>query len=145
MKYLVIPLLALVVLGALLATGCQDLKSPLEDRDWVLASYQEPGGTVHDALPDVSVTARFDSQKGQVSGSGGCNTYTGDFTVDKLSLTIANMAWTERACLEPERNQQETTFLSALAKADSFRVGHNTLTITGGGWQLDFTEATPAP
>jgi heat shock protein HslJ len=145
MKYLVMPLLAFAVLAVMLATGCQDLKSPLEDRDWVLVSYQELNGTVHDALPGVPVTARFDSEKGQVGGSGGCNSYGGEYTVDKLELTIRNMAWTERACLEPERNAQETAFFTALQKAEGFRVGHNTLTITGRGWELNFDEATPAP
>jgi len=145
MKYLVMPLLVVAVLVALLVTGCQDVKSPIEDRDWVLASYQEPNGTMHDALPGVPVTARFDSEKGHVSGSGGCNSYGGEYTVDKLTLTIGNMAWTERACLEPERKAQETNFLTALQKAEEFRVGHNTLTISGSGWELNFNEATPAP
>ena len=144
MKYLVMTLLAVTVLAALIATGCQDLKSPIEDRVWVLSGYTSPDASHHNAVAGTEVTALFDSKKGTVSGSGGCNSYGGEYTVDKLKLTITNMAWTERACLEPERNTQETAFFTALAAATEFRVGSRTLTIEGGGWTLDFDEK-PVP
>jgi heat shock protein HslJ len=144
MKKRLIPLLLLVAVAALLAAGCQDLKSPLVDRAWVLASYRGPDAVIHDALPGVDVTATFDGQTGKVGGSGGCNSYSADFHVDKLTLTIDMLQATERACLEPERNAQETAFFSALGQAQEFRVGHNVLTITGGGWDLEFNEKTTA-
>ena len=39
-----------------------------------------------DMLPDVEVTALFED--GKVSGSDGCNNYSGAYTVDGTSLTV---------------------------------------------------------
>jgi heat shock protein HslJ len=142
MKYVVAPLLAVIVLAGLLLAGCQNLKSPLEDRTWVLTSYHGLTGGTHEALAGTEVTATFDSQTDTVSGSGGCNSYGADYTLDKLTLTIEHLFRTEMACLDDAVNEQEHAFFQALEKAREFRLGRDSLTITGGGWQLDFIEKT---
>jgi heat shock protein HslJ len=142
MKYLAIVLLALVVAGALLASGCQPLKSPLVDRSWVLSSWRGADGVIHDAVSGATVTAVFDSKTGQVTGSGGVNSYGGAFHVDHLNVTVDSLIHTEMASTNAALNEQESTYFNALQKAETFLVGPHTLTITGGGWQLDFTEKT---
>jgi len=139
---LVLPLLVLMVAAGLLASGCQTVKSPLVDRTWVLTSYNGPDNVPHDAAAGATVNATFDSTTGQVTGSGGCNSYGGAFHVDRLNVTVDSIVHTERACLDPALNTQETNFFTALQAAQEFRVGHETLTITGGGWELDFKEKT---
>ncbi len=143
-SYVVLPLLVLMIVAGVLASGCQTVKSPLVDRTWVLTSWRGTDGAAHDALASVNVTARFDSQTGQVTGTGGVNSYGGAFHVDHLNLTVDSIVHTEMASLDQAVNQQENDFFRALQAAQEFRVGHETLTITGGGWELDFQEmATP--
>ncbi|GAI10618.1 unnamed protein product, partial [marine sediment metagenome] len=86
----------------------------------------------------------FDSAKGEVSGSAGCNTYFAGYEVRGSKLSIFEMAFTEMACVSPEGvMEQEQEFLTILANAQSFQADDTTLTIyCSGGQQLYFTTAT---
>ena len=54
---------------------------------------------------------------GQVAGSAGCNTYSGDVTSDGgQMLTVGPLINTQMACPEPIM-EQETTYLQALQSA----------------------------
>jgi len=66
-------------------------------------------------LADTLTTATFDSTKGQVTGSAGCNTYFGSYDANKSKLTIGVIAATEMYCLEPEGvMDQEQEYLKIL-------------------------------
>ena len=144
-KIIAVTLLVLALAGAFVVTGCQNVKSPLVDRPWVLTSWSGTDGTLHDALPGASVTATFDSKTGQVTGSGGVNSYGGAFHVDHLNVTVTQLIHTEMASTNPALNEQENNFFKALQAAQTFSVGHDTLTIKGGGWELNFTLQTATP
>jgi heat shock protein HslJ len=65
-------------------------------------------------LPDAPVTLSFAGD--QLSGSGGCNTYSGGFTLGEdnpFVMTIGPVVSTQMACPEPVLNQ-ETAYLTAL-------------------------------
>jgi heat shock protein HslJ len=137
MKGVFIVLALLVVAGVPALAGCQELGSPIEDYEWVLTShgkYWEP----LKVLPGTEITAFFDSEKKEVSGSAGCNTYFGRYEVDGLTLTITGpIAVTEMWCGD-EAGEQERLYLEALQDAESFRLIQGDLRIEGNGWQLDF-------
>jgi heat shock protein HslJ len=66
------------------------------------------------ALPDTAVTLSFTED--QLSGSGGCNNYSGSFSLgtdNPFVMTIGPLVSTQMACPEPILNQ-ETSYLSAL-------------------------------
>lgn len=66
------------------------------------------------ALAEASVTLSFAGD--QLSGSGGCNTYSGSFTLGEdnpFVMTIGPVVSTQMACPEPILNQ-ETAYLAAL-------------------------------
>ena len=71
---------------------------------------------------------RLDSSGG-VSGSTGCNTFTGSATVTGTRLAISPLATTRKACL-PALQTQETAILSALQSVRSYEAGK------GGGINL---------
>jgi heat shock protein HslJ len=52
---------------------------------------------------------------GRVSGSTGCNRFTGTFGQDRSALTIGPLATTRRACV-PEAMKREQRFLAVLGK-----------------------------
>jgi heat shock protein HslJ len=138
MKKLIISLL--MVCTVLTVVACGTSGSALERNEWSLNSYGEQNNP-EQVLGGAEITAKFDKNKGEVSGSGGCNTYFASYEIDGNNLSISNLAWTERACLSPVGvMEQEQEFLSLLADAESFQVDDTSLTITcSNGSQLYFT------
>ncbi|AGH51716.1 hypothetical protein G432_20155 (plasmid) [Sphingomonas sp. MM-1] len=70
-----------------------------------------------------NVTVQF-SQDGRVSGSAGCNRFTGDYSIEGQSLRIGPLAVTRRACV-PTLGNQETRFLAILQDVTSWSVNSN--------------------
>ena len=139
-------ILITVILLVFTFTGlvaCSAPNSTLEDTKWFLRSYGEQNN-LQALIEDTEITATFDSDKGEVSGSAGCNTYFARYEVRGNKLSILEMAWTEMACLSPEGvMDQEQEYLTILANAQSFQADETTLTIfCSGGQQLYFTTAT---
>ena len=68
------------------------------------------GGVVSPAV-GTTLTATFTADA--VSGSSGCNTYSGGYTLDGINVTIGPLASTMMGCEQPMMDQ-ETAFLTAL-------------------------------
>ncbi len=62
---------------------------------------------------------------GAVTGSGGCNNFTGAATVDGDRIEFGPMAATQKACI-PALSDQEQKFFNALAKAHVFEIDERT-------------------
>ena len=70
------------------------------------------------------------AHRASVGGSGGCNTYRGDFAVDGETISIGPLASTKRGCPGPA-GEIETTYLAALDAAGLWAIdaaGHLVLT-----------------
>ena len=126
-----------IVCIVLVAAGCASPGSALEQNRWSLASYGAEDSLAQ-ILPGTEITASFDKSQGEVSGSGGCNTYFATYVIDGDNLSISNLAWTERGCISPQGiMEQEQKFLSLLSEAESFQADDTSLTITcSNGKQL---------
>ena len=137
MKKILMLMTAVIILAMTVFTGCQASVSPLEDTRWLLVSYGEPGN-LKDVLPDAEPTARFDSETKEVGGSGGCNTYFGEYELEGNNLTmIGPFAVTEMWCGD-EKGELESEYLDILLAAESFEVDGDTLTITGAEGVLNY-------
>jgi len=102
----------------------------LEDTKWILESYGEEGDP-KTVLEGAEITATFNRQDSQVKGSGGCNTYFGEYQAKKNELSISNLTWTEIGCLDPEGvMEQEQRYLSALQGAKSYTIKDGELRIS---------------
>jgi heat shock protein HslJ len=69
----------------------------------------------------------FDRDQKRVSGSGGCNRFSGAFEVAGSSLKLSRIASTRRACLDAELQRIETSFLKLLETTTRYEVQGNTL------------------
>ncbi|MCK8783882.1 META domain-containing protein [Roseomonas sp. NAR14] len=83
---------------------------------------------------------------GRISGSAGCNRYTGGYRLDGSRFSLAGegaaVATTRMACVDPVVSQQETRFLAQLAQVRDARVDNSgTLHLTGTGARLEFVAA----
>ena len=70
--------------------------------------------------------------EGRVSGSGGCNRFTGGYTLDGAALRFGQMASTQMACI-PAAMDQERRFFEALAAVTGWRLENGLLHLTGAG------------
>jgi heat shock protein HslJ len=73
----------------------------------------------------AQTTVSFDTS-GRVSGSTGCNRFTGSATVEGKALTFGPLANTRRAC-PPALMDQEKQFLEAMASARGYSIDRNGL------------------
>ena len=107
----------------------------LEDTLWGLVSYSGPEGLMIDVLDGSTVTAQFAG--GQVSGTSGCNTYTGAAVVNGSKLQIGPLASTMMFCSEPEGlMDQESAFLAGMQNAALFKTADGKLEIYDVNGQL---------
>jgi len=91
----------------------------------------------------VQTTLVFDGE-GRVSGSGGCNRYTGSYTYGDGELTFGPLAGTKMMCPEAVMDQEDR-FLEALAAIDRVAVDGPFLLIYAGDSlaPLRFTRMAP--
>ena len=109
---------------------------------WVATGINNGRGGVVTVLEGAEVFAMF-GDDGQVSGSGGCNQFSGSYTVEGEALAIGPLAATLRACLAPEGvGEQETAFFAALGRVAtwSVREGRLRLRSADGALQVELRE-----
>jgi heat shock protein HslJ len=104
--------------------------------NWVVSAY-DVSGTLRRSIAGSTVTITFATDR-TVSGSGGCNTYSGKYSLTGDRLKLGRLAMTAMACLKPGVMEQEAAFVAALGR--STRVasssGHLSLTDDSGTTQV---------
>ena len=103
--------------------------SSLEGSIWTLTNFIAGSDVdVRSPISGTTITARFED--GLISGTAGCNQYSGSYTAaDKIVLN--EMSWTEMLCMDPEGvMQQETQYLEILRDVTTFTIEENQLTLS---------------
>lgn len=113
------------ILAALFATvflmGCgssEVIKKTLDMNAWEVV--QIGAKSLEDMDSDQLPTMAFDMAKGQISGSTGCNSYSGSFSADEFGTEIGPVAATKKACPDMKI---ETMFLEALGNVARIDMG----------------------
>lgn len=109
----------------------------LPEGEFILVSLVVDGTEV--ALEDgVTTTIQF-AAGGAYSGSGGCNRYTGAYTLQGATLSLGDAAATLMAC--PSGEAQERQFFTALPKITTFETTVDGLRLSSadGSTVLTFT------
>jgi len=134
-------ILALAVVASLSVAGCDALGAAqggqLEGVTWQLSTYVTDDARV--PVPgDVAATATFAS--GQVSGTNGCNSYSGPYQASGSSLSVGPLMSTLMGC-GPVQSAIESAFMGAFQDAASYTVTSTQLTIydASGAQTLTFT------
>ena len=128
MKKVLFSLALLLVLASL--AGCSSSAgSPsggtLTGQVWALTSLAGKA-----PLKDTGITIQFNTE-GTVSGSSGCNQYSGTYTASGSSLTIDTpLASTMMMCAQPVM-VQESAYQAALATVKAYTVSGDKLTLYG--------------
>jgi len=145
-------LLGVFVLSACMpaAAGVQqtqpvDEQADLLDQEWVLQSL----GTKDSEVPVIdgsSVTLTLGSD-GTASGSAGCNSFGGSYTITGDQISFDEIVSTLMACVDDAVMEQERQYLEALQSAGTYLVTADALTIeyNSGEGVLSFVRASTLP
>lgn len=116
--------------------------SELEGVNWQLDSYLNPEEGNSCLLPGTEITALFEG--GRISGSGGCNRYSGHYSTDGENIAISSVATTLMFCGE-DISGQEAVYLANLEKAAHYNVSGNLLKIYDSNRTLLLTYSVIQP
>lgn len=124
MKKLLVGIVLIAMLMVLAACNPSESKNlELSGKIWVVESLNDS------PLVETTVISAEFTEDGKVSGTAGCNSYSGTYTTSGSEIEIKQpMASTMMACPEPVMNQ-ETKYFQALAAAKSFRIQASKLTL----------------
>jgi heat shock protein HslJ len=110
MKKFAILITALFVLSIILLSACgsADTTAKLAGTSWKLVSY----GSTDAQIPAANgIDTQMDfGTDGNVSGSMGCNRFSGPYSQKGDSITFSAIAATEMACPEPQMTQESSVF-----------------------------------
>lgn len=100
------------------------------------------GSALQSPVQGSTLTASFDGT--QISGNGGCNTFSGTYTTTGNVISIGPLASTQRACADPAVDTQEQQYLTALGLATTFTVAGNRLDLyrADGGYAASYTRTS---
>jgi len=101
----------------------QDLVST----DWNATAFNNGKQAVIGVLEGTTLTASF-GKDGNISGTAGCNTYSGPYKVNGDQITIGPLASTMKMCSDPAGvMDQEAQYLAALQSAAKYQIEGNVL------------------
>ena len=131
-KSLVKSIVSVVLL--MVFSACHDSESTevaaFENTRWELIAYGEKQN-LQKRLDAGFVTAYFNKVSGDINGSGGCNNYSGKYTVLENRVTIEQLVQTEMACQTPiGAMQQAADYISLLTQAKTYLFNENFLQVT---------------
>ena len=132
-----IALLAAISLLAGCAITSRDATMDLPGTSWVLVDLD---GTA--PVGETPPTIAFDDQ-GTVTGTGGCNTFNGEVTIDGSDMSVGPLASTQMAC-EEDISNQEAAFFTALQDVTSYTVDNEGRLVLQDGATLTFEVAGEA-
>jgi heat shock protein HslJ len=131
--------------GETLLTFGEAEQAALIGTSWVATGVNNGKGGLASVIADSEITAVL-SENDEVSGSSGCNDFTGPFTADDDGgIDIGPLASTRKACPEPPGvDEQETAFLAAMDRATRYSIDGTTLELRDdeGALQASFEAAS---
>lgn len=106
---------------------------------WRVTGYNNGRQAVVSVREGTSLTLQF-SADGRVSGTGGCNRYTGTYTRSGDGIGLGPLGATRRTCAEPAGvMDQEADFLRALGSASQARMDGDRLELRTASGALAVT------
>ena len=108
--------------GEVVVTFIESEPLSLTGINWIANGVNNGRGGVQSILIGNEITAVF-GEDGSLSGSAGCNNYSGTYEVDGEKLSIGPLAATEKFCEQPEGTMdQESEYLAALQTVASWSI-----------------------
>jgi heat shock protein HslJ len=130
---------ALMLLAVIIPlASCQTIASPLEDFNWVCYQFGDPGH-YFEPTTGTELSAHFDSKTKMVTGSGGINDFSSNYTVERLTLTIGNLTVTKMGG-DAGILAKENSYLYMLKGVDRFEMERGSLILFSGNNRMYFKQ-----
>ena len=127
--------LAILVAAASLIAGCatagRSATSAIGGAEW--HAIEIDGTPAVPSEINQRPSLRVDVDSARVSGSAGCNRFGGTATMSGETIRFSKLISTRRACIDEQRNRQETRYLAALEAIDRYSISGDTLTLLSSG------------
>jgi heat shock protein HslJ len=140
----------LVLVGSLCLVGLlpgmvaaqEDAADP-QAADWVLTGYL-PDGSAEPLTVPFGIQATLRLEDGTATGSGGCNTFSGGYTIDGASLDMADQLALTLAICDEASQSIEDAYLGALPQVAGWSIANGQLQLADelGGVLLTFEMPT---
>jgi heat shock protein HslJ len=115
----------------------------ITETPWQLVSMTDYYGNTTPVLNGTVLTAQF-MLDGRLTGSGGCNGYSGRYLVKETKMVISRVDHTSLACWDSDANLQESQYFGDLEDAAGLRVHERSLMLYDNEGKLRLTFG-PAP
>ena len=115
----------MIILAACTSPASQSGGGELTGKVWALTELMGKP-----PVAGTGISAQF-SADGKVSGSAGCNRYSGAYTVSGNSITFSSPMATTMMMCDTAVMEQENAYLKALGEARTYAVKGDQLTLTG--------------
>jgi len=97
----------------------------LAGSSWSVVAMNNQSGGVQSVVIDSEPTLTFDEESSGVTGSTGCNDFSGNYSTDGDSIEFGDLAITQMFC--EDTADQEVWMMAALADATTYTVDSQTL------------------
>ena len=117
--------------GTLAIAGCSAgaKGGQIEARTWHVLAFTNASGNLVDSPLTVPLDARYEG--GKVSGSAGCSTFTGSYTVSGENLSVTGIEVVKGSC-DQIAMTADATYMAALPRVATFRVDGPELSVYDG-------------
>ena len=137
-----IVILLVAAFALLTLQSCKSVKeisSAQLDGKWVLKTFN--GENVAESFKGKTPTMELSIADKRVTGTGGCNNYSGVFNLNENEFSAPNLASTMMMCVH---QNQEGAFLQLLGKTSTISISEENLVFVQEGKQvLEFVKAQP--
>lgn len=115
-----------IVAGLMAVPACGSLPRfepvTLVGTSWTVSAYSTGEPELRTPIEGSGLIAEF-GEDGNVSGSAGCNSYSGTYEISGETVEFGEMISTLMACIEPEGiMEQEADFFNAMKNAERFQL-----------------------
>jgi heat shock protein HslJ len=100
----------------------------ITENPWSLQSFTSQDGTTTPVLNGTVITANFRTD-GQLTGSGGCNQYSGRYMIQETRIVVSRVTTTGMSCRDKNATLQEEQYYASLEDASELRVHDRVLTL----------------
>jgi heat shock protein HslJ len=108
----------------------------LAHTSWTLARLVVDG-RAQSLVPGRAPTLHFGPHDGQLYGSGGCNGYSGTYTLSGDRLHVTGLGFTQMYCLPAALEEQENAYFQTLQQVERYRMAGNMLTLTSADGSVE--------
>lgn len=109
------------ILFSSLSLGCiYNNSTDLEGTSWKLEEYLCSEGNLTKAIPNVTATLIFDEER--ATGTSGCNSFFGNYSIGDKSLSFGPIGSTLMYCMYDNLMDQEYTYFMRLGEVQSYEI-----------------------